>query len=40
MVVGGGGVSLTAGRGLSTRAQGGPYSPEVESERKRTFLWS
>lgn len=39
-VYGGGGVRLTAGRGLSARVQGGRYRPEVESERKRTFLWS
>lgn len=35
-----GGVGLNAGRGLSSRVQGGQYRPEVESERKRTFLWS
>lgn len=41
-ICGGGGVCVYGGigRGLSARAQGGQYRPEVESERKRTFLWS
>lgn len=39
-VLGRWGTRLTAGRGLSARVQGGRHRPEVESERKRTFLWS